>query len=401
MDLAEASEARDAVGREPQMRPGSGEANESGGAVRDESKSAPEKAAERETQASDKRGAEKKSFLQMMKRRPWTSAIVVVLILAIVAAGVLWWLTTRDYESTDDAFIDGRPVAISALVAGAVTDVPVNDNQLVAPGNVLARIDDRDYIAAQDQAKALVAQAQAGIANVDAQIGTQQARIDQTARQVTEAQAALTFSKDENTRYQDLVQKGAGTVQRAQQATSDLQSKQAALDAALAAASEAERQIGVLRAQRESGEAQVRQAKAQSDQAGANLSRTVLVAPVQGRVTRLTGAAGAYAAPGQTLMILVPTELWVTANFKETQLADMRPGQLVTIEIDAYGRTFSGHVDSLQTGSGTAFSLLPAENATGNYVKIVQRVPVKIVFDKPPDVVIGPGMSVVPSVKAR
>jgi membrane fusion protein, multidrug efflux system len=401
MDLAEASEARGAVGREPQMRPGSGEANESGGAVRDESKSAPEKAAERETQASDKRGAEKKSFLQMMKRRPWTSAIVVVLILAIVAAGVLWWLTTRDYESTDDAFIDGRPVAISALVAGAVTDVPVNDNQLVAPGNVLARIDDRDYIAAQDQAKALVAQAQAGIANVDAQIGTQQARIDQTARQVTEAQAALTFSKDENTRYQDLVQKGAGTVQRAQQATSDLQSKQAALDAALAAASEAERQIGVLRAQRESGEAQVRQAKAQSDQAGANLSRTVLVAPVQGHVTRLTGAAGAYAAPGQTLMILVPTELWVTANFKETQLADMRPGQPVTIEIDAYGRTFSGHVDSLQTGSGTAFSLLPAENATGNYVKIVQRVPVKIVFDKPPDVVIGPGMSVVPSVKAR
>jgi membrane fusion protein, multidrug efflux system len=400
MDLAQAGEAGDVVGRDQQTRLRSGEARELGGA-RDESKSAPDKGAEPRVQSSDKREPEKKSFLQQMKDRPWTSAIVIVLMLSIVAAGVLWWLATRDYESTDDAFIDGRPVAISALVAGAVTEVPVTDNQLVAPGTVLARIDDRDYIAAQDQAKALVAQAQASIANVDAQIGTQQARIDQTARQVTEAQAALNFAKDENTRYQDLVEKGAGTVQRAQQATSDLQSKQAALDAALAAASEAERQIGVLRAQRESGEAQVRQAKAQSDQAAANLSRTVLLAPAEGRVTRLTGASGAYAAPGQTLMILVPTELWVTANFKETQLADMRPGQTVTIEIDAYGRTFSGHLDSLQTGSGTAFSLLPAENATGNYVKIVQRVPVKIVFDKPPDVVIGPGMSVVPSVKTR
>jgi membrane fusion protein (multidrug efflux system) len=137
-------------------------------------------------------------------------------------------------------------------------------------------------------------------------------------------------------------------------------------------------------------------------QAEANLSRTIITAPVAGRVTRLTAAKGAYAAVGQALMMFVPRDIWLTANFKETQLDHMRPGQPVEIFIDAYpDRTFKGHVDSVQSGSGTAFSLLPAENATGNYVKIVQRVPVKIVFDTPPDVQLGPGMSVVPTVKVR
>ena len=134
----------------------------------------------------------------------------------------------------------------------------------------------------------------------------------------------------------------------------------------------------------------------------ANLARTIITAPVAGRVTKLTAAKGGYAAVGQALMMFVPREFWVTANFKETQLNLMRPGQPVNIAIDAYpGRTFAGHVDSVQSGSGTAFSLLPAENATGNYVKIVQRVPVKITFDKRPDVLLGPGMSVVPTVKVR
>jgi membrane fusion protein, multidrug efflux system len=343
----------------------------------------------------------KRSAFAFLKDHPVASAIVALILCVAIAGGVWWWLSTRDFETTDDAFIDGRPVSISALVAGQIVDVPVSDNELVSAGAVLARIDDRDYRASLGQADAQVDQAKATIANSEAQLETQQARIDQSAKQVTEAQAALNFSKDENTRYQNLVQQGAGTVQRAQQASSDLQGKQAALDAAVAAQSEARKQIDVLRAQKAAGEAQVKQAEAQSAAATANLSRVALTAPVDGRVTRLTGAPGAYAAPGQTLMILVPTNLWVTANFKETQLADMRPGQPVGIEIDAFGRNFPGHVDSLQAGSGTAFSLLPAENATGNYVKVVQRVPVKIVFDKPPDVPIGPGMSVVPSVKVR
>jgi membrane fusion protein, multidrug efflux system len=343
----------------------------------------------------------KQSAFGVIRAHPIATALVAIILCAAIAGGVWWWLATRDFETTDDAFIDGRPVAISALVAGEIVEVPVTDNQLVAAGAVLARIDDRDYTAAQAQAKAQVAQAQASVENADAQLETQQSRIDQAAKQITEAQAALSFSKDENARYRDLAQQGAGTVQRAQQASTDLQSKQAALDAAGAAHAEALKQLDVLRAQRATSQAQISQAQAQSSQAAANLSRTGLIAPVAGRVTKLTGAAGAYAAPGQTLMILVPTDLWVTANFKETQLADMRAGQPVTIEIDSYGRDFPGHVDSLQAGSGTAFSLLPAENATGNYVKVVQRVPVKIVFDRPPDVAIGPGMSVAPSVKVR
>ena len=148
--------------------------------------------------------------------------------------------------------------------------------------------------------------------------------------------------------------------------------------------------------------AQLENAQAQLEQAEANLSRTIITAPVAGRVTRLTAAKGGYAGVGQALIIFVPRDVWVTANFKETQLDLMRPGQPVKIEIDAYpDQTFEGHVDSIQSGSGTAFSLLPAENATGNYVKIVQRVPVKIVFNTPPDVLLGPGMSVVPTVKVR
>jgi membrane fusion protein, multidrug efflux system len=345
--------------------------------------------------------SEKKSAWGFVMDRPILFGVAAVFLGAILIAGVLWWLNARHYESTDDAFVDGRPVAISALVAGSIVDVSVTDNQLVSAGTVLARIDDRDYLASQAQARAQIEQAQAGIATTAAQVETQQSQIDQTVKQVTQQQSALTFSKDQNARAQKLVEQGAGTVQNAQQTASDLQGKQAGLDAAVAAQSQAEKQLGVLKAQKESGEAQLRQAQAQSDQAAANLSRVVLQAPVEGRVTKLTGAVGAYAAVGQTLMMLVPTDLWVTANYKETQLSDMRPGQSVTIEIDAYSRNFPGHVDSIQRGSGDAFSLLPAENATGNYVKVVQRVPVKIVFDKPPDVAIGPGMSVLPSVKVR
>jgi membrane fusion protein (multidrug efflux system) len=147
--------------------------------------------------------------------------------------------------------------------------------------------------------------------------------------------------------------------------------------------------------------AQLEQAKAQKDRAAADLARTELRATVDGRVTKLTAAVGALAAPGQAIMVVVPLDIWVTANFKESQLALMRVGQPVDIEIDAYGKTFPGHVNSVQAGSGTAFSLLPAENATGNYVKVVQRVPVKITFDQRPDVELGPGMSVVPTVTVR
>ena len=323
------------------------------------------------------------------------------LIAAGLIAGIAWYLHARHYESTDDAFIDGRPVLISPQITGNIISVNVTDNQVVKNGDLLATIDTRNYKAAVDQAAGQIRQGEATIKNIDAQIAAQKAQIDQATQQVTEAQAALKFSTDENIRYQDLVQKGAGTVQRAQQASSDFNGKQAALDAANAAKVAAERQIDVLNAQEIGAAAQLDQAKAQKDRADADLQRTELRATVDGRVTKLTAAVGALAAPGQAIMIVVPLDVWITANFKESQLRDMRVGQPVDISIDAFGRSFSGHVDSVQAGSGTAFSLLPAENATGNYVKIVQRVRVKIVFDKPPDVLLGPGMSVVPTVKVR
>jgi len=335
------------------------------------------------------------------QKHPIAMIVCLGLIVLGIIVGIAWYLHARHYESTDDAFIDGRPVLVSPEVGGSITSVNVTDNQIVKKGDLLATIDVRNYKAALDQADGLIQQDEATAKNVDAQIAAQKAQVEQAAEQVTQAQAALKFSTDENIRYQDLVQKGAGTVQRAQQASSDFTGKQAALDAANAAKLVAERQIDVLNAQKIGAQAQLEQARAQRDRAAADLQRTDLRATVDGRVTKLTAAVGALAAPGQAIMVVVPLDIWVTANFKESQLALMRVGQPVDIEIDAFGKTYPGHVNSVQAGSGTAFSLLPAENATGNYVKVVQRVPVKITFDQRPDVELGPGMSVVPTVTVR
>ncbi|WP_349644299.1 HlyD family secretion protein [Rhodopseudomonas sp. BR0M22] len=337
----------------------------------------------------------------LIGRHPIAAIAVVVLIVAALGGGIAWWLHARNFETTDDAFIDTRSVLISPQVTGAITQVAVTDNEVVKAGQLLAKIDPRDYQAAVDQAAAQIQQAQASIDNFTAQIAAQKAQIDAAAKQVTEAQAALKFSGEENQRYQDLVDNGAGTVQRAQQAQSDFTSKKAALDAAEAAQVAAERQIDVLRAQRESAQAQLRAAQAQKETADINLQRTELRAPTNGRIAKLTGAVGALASSGQSIMVLVPLDVWVTANFKETQLQHMKPGQPVEITVDAYGRSFKGHVGSIQAGSGTAFSLLPAENATGNWVKVVQRVPVKITFDQRPDIELGPGMSVEVSVTVK
>lgn len=334
--------------------------------------------------------------------KPLVIVGLVVVTLAALAAGVVWWLSVRQYVSTDDAFIDTRPVQISSQVSGDIVDVPVTDNQSVAPGAPLVRIDQSDYRAAVTRNKANLEQARASVANFDAQIQAQDANIAQAKTQVTLNQAALEFSRQQNARAQNLLTRGAGTEQQAQQTSSDLTEKQAALAAAKAAETAAEKQLGVLNAQRESALAQVDSARAQLTRAEIDLKRTDIVAPQEGRVARLTAAKGAYAQPGQALMVLVPRKVWVTANFKETALAGMRPGQPVDIDVDAYpDHVFHGHVDSIQAGSGAVFTLLPPENATGNYVKVVQRVPVKITFNHPPDVYLGPGMSVVPTVKVR
>jgi membrane fusion protein (multidrug efflux system) len=355
-----------------------------------------------EAKTTPQRGAEQSGRGPRLARlRPHRWALAALFMLVAVG-GLIWWLQARQFESTDDAYIDARTVPIAPQVAGAIVDVAVNDNQSVDADVTLIQIDDRDYRAQLDQALAQVEQAQGGVANLDAQIDAQQAKIDQANQEVAQAQAALTYAQQENDRYQQLLQRGATTVQQAQQTASDLQQKQAAFRAAQANAIAAQKQIEVLRAQRQVAVGQLDGARAAQKQAEANLARTVITAPTAGRVTKLSAAKGAYAQVGQALTMFVPREVWVTANFKETQLTSMRPGQEVQITVDAYpGRSFRGHVDGIQAGSGTAFSLLPAENATGNFVKVVQRVPVKIVFDDPTDVLLGPGMSVVPSVKLK
>jgi membrane fusion protein, multidrug efflux system len=198
------------------------------------------------------------------------------------------------------------------------------------------RLDDRDYVAQRDQALAQVNQGQSSIDNLTAQIASQQAKVDQANKQVAQAQAALTFARQQADRYQQLASKGSGTVEQAQQYVSNLQQSEAALAAAQANATATDKQIGVLQAQRDLAFGQLAQARATLEQAQANLTRTIITAPVAGRVTKLTAAKGGYAAVGQALMMFVPREVWVTANFKETQLNLMRPGQPVDIAIDAY-----------------------------------------------------------------
>ncbi|WP_407527046.1 HlyD family secretion protein [Methylobacterium oryzisoli] len=340
----------------------------------------------------------------LLRRHPLWFAAGAVLLLVAGAGGYWYWLTfLHPYESTDDAFVAARQFAIAPKVPGYIVEVPVTDNQHVAAGAVLIRIDPRDYEIALQQALAQVAAAEASIRSTEAQIAAQQGSVAEAKAQVEQTKAALAFAQTDAARYQDLASRGAGSVQRSQQSTSEQQQQQANLQRADAAVTVAERQIGALEAQKASAQASLAQARAQEAQARLNLGYTTVTAAQSGRVVRLTGAVGQYAQAGQALSMFVPDDIWVTANFKETQITDMRPGQGVDVEIDAYpDHRITGRVASVQPGSGTAFSLLPAENATGNYVKVVQRVPVKIVVEHwPDDVAIGPGMSVVPTVRVR
>ncbi len=337
----------------------------------------------------------------LLRRRPIISTIGAMLLASFLGGGYLYLDYAEHFQSTDDAFIAARQSSLAPKVSGYITAVPVTDNEHVAAGDVIARIDDRDYRIALEQAQAQVAAAQANVENIDAQLNVQQAQISANEAQVEQAQAALVFAQQQADRYQQLGKTGYGTVQNAQQYTSQLRQQNAAVASAQATLKLAQRQIEALKAQRASAVANLAQAKAQRDQAELNLSYTTVTAAQAGRVVNLSAAVGQFAQPGTNLTMFVPDEIWVTANFKEIQLDHMRPGEPVALEIDAYPeRTLRGHVDSVQPGSGTAFSLLPAQNATGNYVKIVQRVPVKIVMDDPPvDVALGPGMSVVPTVR--
>jgi membrane fusion protein (multidrug efflux system) len=324
---------------------------------------------------------------------------------AVVAliGGYLYWDYTAHFEWTDDAFVAARQFAITPKISGYINAIPVTDNQHVAAGDVIARIDPRDFQVALEQAQAEVAAAKAGIENIEALITVQQAQLSVSHAQVEQIESTLVFARQQAARYQELVDRQAGPVQQAQQMISALHEQEAALKKAQASVIANEKQIEALKAQRAGTEAKLVKARAQGDQAQLNLSYTTITAVQNGTVVNLTASIGQFAQVGTNLTMFVPDEIWVTANFKETQLEAMRRGQSVTMRIDAYpNREFHGHVDSIQPGSGTVFSLLPAQNATGNYVKIVQRVPVKLMIDnRPIDRALGPGMSVVPRVRVR
>jgi membrane fusion protein (multidrug efflux system) len=333
------------------------------------------------------------------------AAGILALIAAITQYGSYYWRTGRFLVSTDDAYVEAHSVLISPKVSGYLSDAPVDDNQPLKAGEVLARIDPRDYQTALDQARANVAAAQAAIDALNQQIGQQMLVVDQGRHQVASDRGALTFSQQDFQRYTQLAKDGYGTIQRSQQAQADISEKDAGLQHDLAVVSAAERQVGVLKAQVSQATAKLAQQQAMEHQAELNLSYTIITAPVDGTLGVRTLQVGQYVQAGTQLMAVVPLQaVYIVANYKETQLTDVRPGQPVTIEVDTYpGAKVTGHVDSVAPASGQEFALLPPDNATGNFTKIVQRIPVKIVVDANSALanLLRPGMSVEPTIDTK
>ncbi len=344
----------------------------------------------------------------VVPRRRGRRAVVLTVVAALVAAGlavgVPLLVEAARVEGTDDAFIDADVVRAAPQVAGRVLAVAVGDNQLVHPGDLLVRIDPSDFQVQVRDARAGLAEAQGRLEQARAQIAVATADADQADAQVDVAQANAVNAAADLKRYTTLEAR-AISQQMKDAATASAGGTAAQLTAARRRAVSGRAQVDLNRTQVDTAAAVVDTARAKLDQANLNLSYTELRAAIDGRVTRKSVQPGNYVQVGQQLMNLVPTDVYVTANFKETQLGRMRTGQPVDVHVDAYpDRTFHGRIDSLQAGTGAAFSLLPPENATGNFVKVVQRVPVKIRFDEridPAVYLLAPGMSVEPDVRVR
>jgi membrane fusion protein (multidrug efflux system) len=393
--------------------------------------------------------------------------IIAVVVVLVLAAGAWLWATSGR-ESTDDAQVDAHVTPIAARVGGTVQQVPVVDNQQVAAGTVLVQIDPRDYQLALERARAELAdaeaaavaaqanvpitaatatgnvsnarggvtRAQSGIVEAQQGIDAAQARLVTAQARVREAQANATKAAKDADRLKGLLAKDEVSQQQYDAAAAQAAASQAAADSAQAQVTEAQtgimsaqsrlnsahageqqahadlqtaqtapQQIEAIRARAKAAQALVQQRQAAVKQAELNLEYATVKAPVKGLVSRKSVEPGQVIQPGQPLMTVIPLEeVWITANFKETQLSDMRPGQRVTIDVDAYGgKEFTGKVESIAAATGARFSLLPPENATGNFVKVVQRVPVKIVLDsgQDPERLLRPGMSVTPTVYTK
>jgi membrane fusion protein (multidrug efflux system) len=332
-----------------------------------------------------------------------TALVAVVAIGSIVGAG--YWTHGRFIETTDDAYVQADSTIVAPKVSGYVRDLLVTDNQTVKAGQPLAHIDERDLQTALDDAKANVAAAAASVANLDAQLAAQGALIRQADASVVAATASLNLSQRNDARRAEMAQVGYGTQEQADDASTDAKEKAATLERLQAAAVEARQQVAILTAQRQMAQAQFARAQAAEHQAELNLSYTDITAPISGTIGARTIRVGQYVQAGTQLMALVPLQqVYVVANFKETQLTHVRAGQQARIRVDTFpGDDIRGRVDTLAPASGLEFSLLPPDNATGNFTKIVQRIPVKIVF--PADGVLAgrlrPGMSVGVSIDTK
>jgi membrane fusion protein (multidrug efflux system) len=311
-----------------------------------------------------------------------------------------YWTVGRFLVSTDDAYVKADNTTIAPKVSGYLSEVQVGDNERVSAGQVLARIDDRDFKVALDQAKADVAAAQAAVTSKRAQLDVQQAVIAAAKATIEVDTAAETFAGQENKRYTDLAATGYGSVQNAQSAQSRNASAQAAILRDTANLASAQKQVELLKAEIAQASAAAARASALQRQAELNLGYTTITAPIEGVVGNRTLRTGQFVQAGTQLMSLVPASgAYVVANFKETQLTAVRKGQPVDIAIDMFpGQKVHGHVDSLAPASGQEFALLPPDNATGNFTKVVQRIPVKIALDDT-SIELRPGMSVIPTIE--
>jgi membrane fusion protein, multidrug efflux system len=394
---------------------------------------------------------------QLPGRRRKSRRLIVFLVIAaaLVAVSIPLYRYIVSYESTDDAQIDGYIYPVSARVPGYVVQVTVDDNQFVQKGTVLVKLDPKDYEVAVANAKATLANdqasseaartnvpltdvntssqlsnAQADVENAQAGVASAQRQFEATQASLRQAEANDLKAQDDVNRYKPLAAKDEIPQQQYTQAVDSQKATAAAVEAARASAAAAEQevtqarakvaqaqaglhyaetkpqQVSLQKSRAQAAEAATAQAEEALEQAELNLQYTTIVAPVEGIVGQRSVQPGQNVAPGQQLMTIVPLDssnIWVTANFKETQLTYMRPGQPVKISVDTYGRSYDGHVLNIAGASGSLYSLLPPENATGNYVKVVQRIPVKIVFEngQDPQHLLRPGMSVEPKVKVR
>ena len=342
--------------------------------------------------------------------KPYVKIGLVLFLLVLVAGGIYFWLTTRGKESTDDAFTSGRTITVAPHVSGYVVELAVNDNEFVHEGQVLLRIDPRDYQATRDQAQATLDQAKGQLAssrfNVEVAKQTFPGQLKQAQGQLLLAQAQQ-FRAETDYKRQHSIERAATSQQQVDYSTAALdQAKAQVLQAQgqLQQSSPVVANIGTTQTRVIQQTASLAQAQAQMVQADLNLGWTVIRAPHDGWVSQRNVERGNYVQNGQSLFSIVEPEVWISANFKETQITRIRAGQSVSISVDAYPQLkLRGHVDSVQLGSGAAFSAFPPENATGNFVKIVQRVPVKVVIDSGLDPLapLPLGISVEPTVEVK